>query len=50
MISKSVRSSAASSHVPAPEPLIGGTGLDQVQAGFATQISGVSARKVVISL
>jgi NADPH:quinone reductase-like Zn-dependent oxidoreductase len=37
-------------YVPAPEPLIVGTGLDQAQAGFATQISGVSARKVVISL
>lgn len=41
---------ADGSYVPAPDPLVIGTGLDHVQAGFATQIRGVSARKVVVSL
>jgi NADPH:quinone reductase-like Zn-dependent oxidoreductase len=36
--------------VPAPEPLIVGTGLESVQAGFDAQVRGVSARKVVITM
>jgi NADPH:quinone reductase-like Zn-dependent oxidoreductase len=36
--------------VAAPDPLVAGTGLQDVQAGLDTQLRGVSARKVVISL
>jgi NADPH:quinone reductase-like Zn-dependent oxidoreductase len=36
--------------VPAPEPLVVGNGLEQVQAGLDAQRRGVSAAKVVISL
>ncbi len=41
---------ADGSYVPAPDPLIAGTGLESVQTGFDAQIRGVSARKVVITL
>jgi hypothetical protein len=41
---------ADGSYVPAPDPLIAGTGLESVQAGLDAQIRGVSARKVVITL
>jgi NADPH:quinone reductase-like Zn-dependent oxidoreductase len=37
-------------YVPAPEPLLAGAGLDNVQTGFAVQLRGVSARKVVVTL
>ena len=33
-----------------PDPLVVGTGLEKVQAGFDRQKEGVSARKVVIKL
>ncbi len=37
-------------YVAAPEPDVVGTGLESVQAGFAAQRKGVSAKKVVVSL
>ena len=37
-------------YVAAPEPLVVGTGLECIQAGFDTQKKGVSAQKVVIAL
>ncbi|KIN00301.1 hypothetical protein OIDMADRAFT_145793 [Oidiodendron maius Zn] len=36
--------------VPAPEPLVAGTGLASVQAAFDLQKQGVSAKKIVVSL
>lgn len=36
--------------VPAPEPLIVGKGLDKIQEALDTQMKGVSAQKVVVSL
>jgi NADPH:quinone reductase-like Zn-dependent oxidoreductase len=37
-------------YVAAPEPMVVGTGLDQVQHAMDVQRAGVSARKVVVSL
>lgn len=37
-------------YVTAPEPFIAGRGLDSIQAGFDTQIHGVSAKKIVVPL
>lgn len=39
---------AGGEFVPAPEPLVVGTGLERVQEAFAVQRGGVSARKVVV--
>jgi NADPH:quinone reductase-like Zn-dependent oxidoreductase len=36
--------------VPAPEPLVVGTGLESVQSAFNLQKKGVSAKKIVVSL
>ncbi len=44
------RALADGRYVPAPEPLVVGVGLDQVETAFRTQRAGVSARKVVISV
>ena len=41
---------AAGRYVAAPDPLVIGQGLAQIQAGLAAQKKGVSARKVVVSL
>ncbi len=37
-------------YVTAPDPLVIGRGLDQIQAGLTIQKKGVSAKKVVVSL
>ena len=37
-------------YVAAPDPIVVGTGLEFIQAGFEMQKKGVSARKVVVSL
>ena len=37
-------------YLAAPDPWVVGTGLDSIQAGFDTQKTGVSAKKVVVTL
>ena len=41
---------AGGRYVAAPDPLVIGRGLDQIQAGLAFQKKGVSAKKVVVLL
>jgi len=41
---------ADGSYVPAPDPLVVGTGLEHIGAALAKQRNGVSARKVVVAL
>lgn len=36
--------------IPAPEPLVAGQGLENLQAAFDLQKKGVSAKKIVISI
>lgn len=44
------RALAEEKFVPAPEPLVVGTGLEYVQEGLDLSRKGVSAKKVVIKL
>jgi hypothetical protein len=41
---------AEGTYIAAPDPLVGGKGLEYIQAGFDLQKKGVSAKKVVVSL
>ncbi|KAG6361751.1 hypothetical protein INS49_009979 [Diaporthe citri] len=44
------RALAEGQHVPAPDPVVVGTGLEKIQEAMDIQMKGVSAQKIVVSL
>ncbi|KAJ2969328.1 hypothetical protein NUW58_g10016 [Xylaria curta] len=41
---------ARGQHIPAPDPVVVGTGLGKIQEAMDIQMKGVSAQKIVVSL